>query len=102
MCQQVTPAFDLSQKGIVYLGSAALSSGGFGILIEGALENRLFGENVVYIVPMRLVIKVSEHEEAPSGGFVGFIGLGTAVIDGKLFKISEDREGQLGTPGIAA
>ncbi len=100
--QQVAPALDLGQEGVVHLGGAALACGGFGVLVEGAFEDGLVGEDGGNLVPLGGILAVGEQHDAPGGGFVGLVGLDAAVVDGELLEIGQDGEGQLGGPGVAA
>ena len=45
MRQQVAPALDLRQEGVIHFSGAMLAGGTLGVLVERAFEHRLTGEN---------------------------------------------------------
>ncbi len=100
--QQFAPAFDLLEELGVDLGGAAFAAAGLGILVEGALEDGLLGEDVADFAPAVGVLIEGEVLDAGGGGLVGGTGADATVVNGELFEVGDDRQGQLGAPGIAA
>ena len=100
--QQFAPAFDFRQEGIIDFGSAALAGNGFGVTVEGALQDGVARKNGGELIPFIQVLLEGQHHQAAGGGLVGAIGFGAAVEDGELFEVGQDRERQLGRPGVAA
>lgn len=100
--QQVAPALDLGEKGVVHLGGAALLLGGVGILVEGALEHGLAGEDGSDLVPLLSVFLVAAQEGAGLGGFVALVGADAGIVNRQLLEVGEHGERELGAPGVAA
>ena len=101
-CQGVTPTLDLFQKGAVYLGGATLRLVGFRILVEGTFENGVLGKERGDLVPFFGILPEGVILDAGFVRLVFLIWFDPAVIDGQLFKIGDDGEGQLGGPGVTA
>ena len=75
---------------------------GDGVLVEGAFEDGVLGEDGGDLVPSGQVVAIGEVENAAGAGLVGWVWANPAIVDGELLEIGEDGERQLGRPGVAA
>lgn len=98
----VAPALDLRQKGLVHGGSAALADGVLGVAVESAAQDGLVAEYGGDLVPTGEVLVVGEVDDARRRCAVAGGRLDAAVVDRELVEIGEDRERQLGRPGITS
>jgi hypothetical protein len=90
------PLFDLTEKGVVHLGSAALGLGRFGKLIEGAFEDRVAGKDFGNVIPTRDVFVEVEIKHTRDGSFVVESRLDAAIVNGEFFEIGQDAQRKLG------
>ena len=73
-----------------------------GVFVEGALEDRLFAEDVGQFAPAVDVLVELQVHHAGGGGLVFFVGLDAAVVNGQLLEVGQNAQRQLGAPGVAA
>ena len=87
---------------VVNVGGALLGPVFLDELVERAFEDRVAGEHAGNLVPAFSVFGAGNVKDAGEGGVVFLVGLDAAVIDGELLEVGEDRERELGGPGVAA
>jgi len=83
------------QEGIIHFGGALFAFGGFSEAVKGTLPDSIPGKESGDLIPFLDVIGVVVELVASGAGAVGGVGFVLAVIDGELFKIGEDAEGQV-------
>ncbi len=74
--QQIAPAFDLGEEGVIDFGGAALAGSGFGVTVEGALQDGIARKDGGDLIPFFQVLVEGEHHQAAGGGFVAAVGSG--------------------------
>lgn len=85
--QILAPGLDFPEKSRIDLGGALLFLVALGVFVEGALENRFFGEDGSdFLLPQGVLLKF-HVQGSGDGGFVGLSGLNTAVVNGELLEI---------------
>ena len=99
--ERFPPRFDLFQEFSIDRGRATLAVGD-GILVEGAFEHCLFREDGGDLVPSGQVLPIGQVENASGAGFIRQVRTRSAILDGELFKVGQNREREFGRPGIAA
>ena len=99
--ERLAPGFDLFQEFRID-GCGTTLAIGDGVLVEGAFEHRLLGEDGGDLVPFGQIVSIGEIENAPCTGFVGRVRACAAIVDGELLEIRQDGQRKFGRPGIAA
>ncbi|MDP8215106.1 MAG: hypothetical protein RAO92_04335 [Candidatus Euphemobacter frigidus] len=99
--QERSPVLNLLEKFHVDFLGGSLPFG-FDVFIKEPFENRLLGEDGGDLFPPVQVFFISKIDNPSIARFIPEVRADAAVIDGKLFKVGEDREGEPGGPGIAA
>ena len=99
--ERLAPGFDLFQEFRID-GCGTTLAIGDGVLVEGAFEHRLLGEDGGDLVPFGQIVSIGEIENAPCTGFVGRVRACAAIVDGELLEIRQGRARKLGRPSIAA
>jgi len=100
--EQDAPLLDLFEKLLIHLGGAAFALAALGVAVERAIPNGIPGENLGnFVPPLDVFFKSKEHHATGGGGIFG-VRTGAAVVDGEFFEIGQDRERQMGVPGVTA
>ena len=100
--KQEAPLLDLFEEFRVHLSGAAFALAALGVAVERAVPDGIFGENFCKFVPTgEVFFEGKEHHAASGGGILG-VRAGAAIVDRQLFEISQDRERQMGVPGVTA
>jgi hypothetical protein len=94
--KNLSPEFNFFEKRRIDLSCAFFELRRFGIVVEGAPEYSFPRKNVRQLFPMVRVARVCEIQYARGRSFVMFVRLNPAVINGELFKVSEDAERKFG------
>src|SRR5207237_8403121 len=68
----------------------------------GSFEDCLFGKDRGDLVPVREIVFIGPIVDTAGGSLVGRTRPRPAIVHGELFEISQDRERQLGGPGVAS
>ena len=100
--QRVAPAFNFRKKGAVHFGSAPFGLVGFGIFVERAFKDGIFGKDGRNFIPFFGILPLGIVNDAGFVGLVVLIRLDAAVIDGEFFKVGDDGKRQFGRPGVTA
>ncbi|HEX9756895.1 MAG TPA: hypothetical protein VGB26_03735 [Nitrospiria bacterium] len=99
--QGIAPGFNLGQELGINFGSAALSLSRYCKFIKGAFEDGILRKNGGNLTPPRRIFIVGKVKDTAYAWFVVGFGGNPAVVNGKFFKVGQDGERKLGTPGIA-
>jgi len=72
------------------LGRPALALRRFGVLVERAFKDSLFGEDRGDLGPFLGILIVRDVKDASLRGFIDGAGFHAAVVDGKLLEVGYD------------
>src|SRR5260221_1245497 len=100
--QHFAPLLYFGKKDSIDLSSSFLRPGRLSVCIKKALEYRFMGEHSSNLIPPLGIVRIGEVFYACRRGFVCLIGFDSAVVDRELLEISENAEGKLRRPCIAA
>ncbi len=100
--EEVAPVLHVGEELVVEFGGAAFALGRGGVFVEGAAEHGVLGKDGGDLVPFLRVLVEGAVEDAAGGGFVGFAGAETGIVDGELVEIGDDAEGEFRGEGVAA
>ena len=100
--EHVAPLLDFGKEGVVNRGRAFPGPARFHVVVERASLDGVGREEALEVVPAFEVVGVAEKHGAGGRGFVGLVRLDAAVVDRELLEVGEERDRELGGPGVAA
>ena len=100
--QHLAPLLYFGEKDSIDLSSSFLRLGRLSVCIKKALEYSVAREHGGNLIPPLGIVCIGEVYYARRRGFVCLIGFDSAVVDRELLEVSENAEGKLRRPCIAA